>query len=252
MSKELKLDLFNIYDVVVFEDETGIVQDCVCAILKDSVEPEIAGVVQCNIYSISIYNDGYKVWERDGKDLPYYATNKKIIHLYTLKNDNRYYEIYPTDDYRVDNANPSEALKYLEEWYGFLIADNDTIYSNGNENEIEYNRRKETIYKQYNTIKQALLKIPESKHYLKWEDLEFKNKQCIEYKVLLNGVEYYMFVCDEDEEKYDSLSKHVVLSRVKVVDEMGKPVKGHEFFDYIEADKQFFNDLHLERVEDNE
>ena len=32
LKKELKLELFNIYDVVVFEDETGITQDCVCVI----------------------------------------------------------------------------------------------------------------------------------------------------------------------------------------------------------------------------
>ena len=58
----------------------------------------------------------------------------------------------------IDNSNPSEVLKCLEEWYGFLMADNDITYSNSYENETEYNRRKETIYKQFNQkkIKQKL------------------------------------------------------------------------------------------------
>ena len=70
-------------------------------------------MIECNNHSISIYENGsYKVWEKDGKGMPYYATNKKIIHLYTLKNDNRFYEIYPTNDYEsIDNSSPSEALE---------------------------------------------------------------------------------------------------------------------------------------------
>ena len=35
MSKELKKELFNIYGIIVFEDENGITQDCVCVIGKD-------------------------------------------------------------------------------------------------------------------------------------------------------------------------------------------------------------------------
>ena len=88
MSKELKLELFNIYDVVVFEDEKGITQDCVCVIsIWEKEVDTVVSVIQCNNHSISIYDNGsYKVWEKDEKDLPYYSTNKKIIHLYTLKN----------------------------------------------------------------------------------------------------------------------------------------------------------------------
>lgn len=125
MSKELKKDLFNIYDVIVFEDENGITQDCVCVIGKERIIDEIVDVIECNNHSISIYeNDSYRVWEKEGKNGPYCATNKKIIHLYTLKNDNRFYEIYPTNDYgTIDNTKSSEALNEL------YRIENNIIYS---------------------------------------------------------------------------------------------------------------------------
>ena len=89
MSKELKRDLFNIYDVVVFEDENGITQDCICIIGKDKEVNEIVDIIECNNHSISIYEDGsYKVWEKDGKGMPYYATNKKVIYLRVCIGDN--------------------------------------------------------------------------------------------------------------------------------------------------------------------
>lgn len=134
----------------------------------------------------------------------------------------------------IDNSNPSEVLKYLEEWYGFLMADNDTTYSNGYENEIEYNRRKEAIYKQYYIIKQALLKAQEPKHYLKWEDLEFDNnaqvKKNLKVKLgdnIYSAFYYYSFFmdCETFCIARDTLSLYI-------------------------TDKQFFNDLHLERVEE--
>ena len=113
MSKELELSLFNIYDVVVFEDENGITQDCVCSIGKDKEVDKIVDIIGCNNNIISIYDNGsYTVWERDGKNLPYYSTNKKIIHLYTLKNDNRLYEVYPTNDYgMIEKVNHSNSLE---------------------------------------------------------------------------------------------------------------------------------------------
>jgi hypothetical protein len=100
---KLEKNLFNIYDVVILEDENGITQDCVCSIEEDVVAGEKVDEIILNNHSISIYQGGsYKVWERDGKGKPYYETDKKIIHLYTLLNDNRYYEIYPTNDYGVN------------------------------------------------------------------------------------------------------------------------------------------------------
>ena len=44
MNKELKRELFHIYDMIVFEDETGITQDCVCVIGKDKEVDE----TRCN------------------------------------------------------------------------------------------------------------------------------------------------------------------------------------------------------------
>lgn len=117
-------DLFDIYDVVVFEDENGITQDCVCSIGKDKeVENEI-DIIVCNNNIISIYYDGnYKVWERDGKELPYYSTNKKIIHLYTLKDNNRFYEVYPTNNYEsIDNAESNKALERIKKAHYTAIA----------------------------------------------------------------------------------------------------------------------------------
>lgn len=61
----------------------------------------------------------------------------------------------------IENTTPSEALECLEQWYGFLIADNDTLFSNGNVNYIEHQNRMGKIYDEYNTIKQALLKAQE-------------------------------------------------------------------------------------------
>lgn len=228
MSKQLKKELFNIYDVIVFEDENGITQDCVCVIGKERIIDEIVDVIECNNHSISIYeNDSYRVWEKEGKNGPYYATNKKIIHLYTLKNDNRYYEIYPTHDYGVDNANPNEALELLLK--AKQVCDVSCI-------EMCNNCQKKSAY---NTIKQALLKIPESKHYLKWEDLEFKEeKQTM--LVLLNEEKYIL-------NYHRTINKTFCYNRCFVqlirLDVIGANI--------TIANSDFFNDLHLEAV-DNE
>ena len=177
MNRELKKDLFNIYDVIVFEDENGITQDCVCTIGKDKEVDEAVGVVDCNDHSISICENGsYKVWEKDGKDMPYYATNKKIIHLYTLKNDNRYYEIYPTNDYEyyisLDKAESSEALECLEEMENYNPCQCPECYTLG-----------EWCREELETIKQALIKQQEQKKFFD-DMLVFKNgcmMSCFEY-----------------------------------------------------------------------
>lgn len=228
MSKELKKELFNIYDVIVFEDENGITQDCVCAIGKDRIIDEIVDVIECNNHTISIYeNDNYRVWEKEGKIGPYCATNKKIIHLYTLKNDNRYYEIYPTDDYGANNAKPSEALECLERLEYYHIKSVNDLGC------------KEHRLKDINTIKQALLNAPEPKHYLKWEDLEFKEeKQTM--LVLLNGEKYIL-------NYHRTINKTFCYNRCFVqlirLDVIGANI--------TIANSDFFNDLHLEVV-DNE
>ena len=81
-------------------------------------------------------------------------------------------------------------------------------------------------------IKQALLKAQEPKHYLKWEDLEFNiEKQMM--AVLLNGTKYTL-----------------ILGRNVHIDKLAFLRNGEINYYFLEIDKQLFNDLHLERVEE--
>lgn len=168
MSKELKKELFHFYDMVIFEDENGITQDYVCAIRKDRIIDEIVDVIECNNHIISLYgNDGYRVWKEEGKNGPYCGTNKKIIHLYTLKNDNRYYEIYPTDDYaKIDSSNHNEALETLK----------DMLIGNGiNDNINDY------VDNLILPIKQALIKAQSNEYKLAFDLI---NKKRVDIKLL--------------------------------------------------------------------
>ena len=70
----------------------------------------------------------------------------------------------------IDNAEPSEALECLEK-----------VYSRLPQWDLSRN------IDQCNTIKQALLKAQEPKHYLKWEDLIF-SKEPIYIKATLNSI----------------------------------------------------------------
>lgn len=77
----------------------------------------------------------------------------------------------------------------------------------------------------------------EQKHYLKWEDLDFTEENQI-MKVLLNGVIYnicfYKFsVVGQNEVNLYTNGIHIVTLN-----------------SYYLEDIQFFNDLHLERVEE--
>jgi len=113
-------------------------------------------------------------------------------------------------DESIDNANPSEALECLEKL---------PYTSQGYGNWKEY----------YNTIKQALLKAQEPKHYLKWEDLEFDDEEQ-RINVSLNGHPHRLCY-------YRTL-----FGRVCIIDNTGITV--------WEDNKYFFNDLRLERVEE--
>ena len=153
----------------------------------------------------------------------------------------------------IDNANPSEALETLD-FIGNLIIPT----ASGNK------YLKDFCDKEFDTIKQVLLKAQEqeediihykgtvanlrrdnallkelnaelrqkaqdTKHYLKWEDLEFKeNNQRIKVKLGSNiyTLDFYI----------GQFGKTFVLNLQH----------------YCEAkdNKQFFNDLHLERVEE--
>ena len=117
----------------------------------------------------------------------------------------------------IDNANPSEALESLEEIRDF-----------------RYGKEKLLVCQtqMYTTIKQALLKAQEPKKYLKWEDLEFSiEKQMM--AVLLNGTKYTL-----------------ILGRNVHIDKLAFLRNGEINYYFLEADKQFFNDLHLERLEE--
>lgn len=92
--------------------------------------------------------------------------------------------------------------------------------------------------KDFDSIKQVLQKVQEpKKNYLKWEDLEFKNYEQ-EIPVLLNGNKYslkYTLLPDDDYYMVWIYKKNKCRFSLD-----GK---------YLE-NKQLFNDLHLERVEE--
>ena len=124
----------------------------------------------------------------------------------------------------IDNAEPSEALECLEFICKIL-----------NEKRIDV---KWLFKNDYTTIKQALLKAQEPKKYLKWEDLEFKEKEQTRMEVLLNGSRYLL-------EYYAVSEKEFVFIRARATKTIIFNLLGR-----CSTDKQFFNDLHLERVEE--
>ena len=112
----------------------------------------------------------------------------------------------------IDNAEPNEALECLE----CLYCEPEDYRSNDRE-------------KDYETIKDYILKTQEPKQYLKWEDLDFSeeikilnvrmnnNDYILRYALDILGVECCFL--------YDSARNH-----------------------HIDLTRQFFNDLHLEVV----
>lgn len=143
----------------------------------------------------------------------------------------------------IDNKNPSEALKSLENIYTFS---EDVIY----QFEKEYNIIKQTL-QSINLLMQELgCKDMETlrkyarcgyekinKKYLKWEDLEFIEEDK-EIFALLNGTKYKLKCYKSGNE---DTSIMIVLNGIVVADLCSI---------FYKADKQFFNDLRLERVEE--
>ena len=88
----------------------------------------------------------------------------------------------------------------------------------------------------YDLLEQYILKTQEPRHYLKWEDLEWEELKTIvkkEIKVKLNGVEYGLeFTINYGIKEVVIFDKKNVLYAV-----------------FNECHKQFFNNLHLEVVE---
>lgn len=133
----------------------------------------------------------------------------------------------------IDNANPSEALECLEKLfksmpqYDSWIKYIDTIKQALLKTQFleeEYNN----LMEDKDNLESELFKLTAPKQYLKWEDLEFTNEEQ-SMQVLLNGKKYTMFWYS-DEVCFDTV------------------VIGGVFIDC--CDKQFFNDLHLERVKE--
>ena len=117
----------------------------------------------------------------------------------------------------IDNANPSEALECLRN-----LEDNIIIVENTDE-----------AYKNVTTIKQALLKAQEPKKYLKWEDLEFSFKEkCM--KVKLNENIYTLRYTRNALMEFSVAYLEFDNTEITIID----------------CKKQFFNDLHLEVVEE--
>lgn len=127
----------------------------------------------------------------------------------------------------IDNANPSEALKYVNGKIADLEDDLQHYTMVDKDKCREFFIREDL--KQFTNIKQALLKAQEPKQYLKWEDLV----QARIYKVLLNGNQY------EVVKRYDDYEYCCITLQKK---------PNVSIYIY-EHEKEVFNDLRLERVE---
>lgn len=164
----------------------------------------------------------------------------------------------------IDNAEPSEALeavKQIEFYVGTIIGlkfvKGDNVFSEAKKQDYEIFERK------CNIIKQALLKAQKEHNsinllmqeldckdfadlrkyarcgyeklnnkYLKWEDLKFNHTPKMT-DVKMNGNKYKLVV------GYNVAGKNLAILR-----------DGKKEYYFLECDKQFFNDLHLERVEE--
>ena len=162
----------------------------------------------------------------------------------------------------IDNAEPSEALECLEDIYRNGVFISEVSFEKQHPTNISPETNK-SISVQCDTIKQALINAQRehkaldllmqeldckdfaelrkyarcgyekiNKKYLKWEDLEFEhNPKIIDVK--MSGNKYKLVV------GYNVVGKNLAILR-----------DGKKEYYFLECDKQFFNDLHLERVEE--
>ena len=135
----------------------------------------------------------------------------------------------------IKNADSTKALECLEWITSSLLGKYELFYEEKSLNEKEYKESVDCIKDDYNTIKQALLKAQEPKQYLKWEDLEFK-EETQEMKVLLNGEKYILKYANEWFCGW--CNKVQITNGTYILCTLGNGMN------------QFFNDLHLERVEE--
>lgn len=124
----------------------------------------------------------------------------------------------------IKEASPSEAMECLDRCYDQLVSESD--------NELEFK-----------TIKHYILKAQEPKHYLKWEDLDFKEVSQLDHKIIKAKLNEQSYELDlyryggykrvEIRAVGDSYNYNLGEGYIMCVDE--------EFPETI----QFFNDLHL-------
>ena len=126
--------------------------------------------------------------------------------------------------FKNDNANPNEALEIVDKMTNYILLDEEYDFIDDKE--------KQSIIKDRDTIKQALLKAQEPKQYLKWEDLEFNHKPVFTEAKM--GKTIYKLVIG-----FDCTGKETIFLRTD-----------NQQIVFHEKDIQFFNDLRLERVEE--
>lgn len=220
-----------------------------------------------------LYNaDGYATLPIGEVNLLIAIANQAINRLEAIEKGKNTDIIDNYMAFKNDNANPSEALECLEKLKGMEISSMPFSDEYGTQ-EVDLNDIRKvgsqlnTDFREYTaTIKQALIKAQKehnsvnllmqeldckdfaelrkyarcgyeklNKQYLKWEDLEFKEKQQV-MDVLLNGKPYILYfykLSTQNEVTIFSIDMHIVTLSSN----------------YPE-DVQFFNDLHLERVEE--
>jgi hypothetical protein len=131
----------------------------------------------------------------------------------------------------IENAEPSEALKALER-----LKTAPTFM--GGTAEYQACTKSETLLMQdYETIKQFILKAQEPKQYLKWEDLKFEHTPKM-FDVKMNDNKYRLVV-GYNVAGYNAAGNNMVILK-----------NDKQQYYFLEADKQLFNDLRLERVEE--
>ena len=170
-----------------------------------------------------------------------------LYRLATRNNGNRRSDEEVDKDFRIvekalkkyesiDNANPSEALEIIN----CKLVDVFKLYNcNTVEeyNQVQYRDCRLTDY-EFNLLKQWLSNKQEPKQYLKWEDLEFgENKHKLKAKMNDNLYRIEWFI--------DGMGFKTVNIYLYVAEDY------LEFCTCLQGEKkQFFNNLHLERVEE--
>lgn len=130
----------------------------------------------------------------------------------------------------IDNAKPSEALECLDR------IDKTMRYADCDDDGYKYIEPCKMIDicdEEFDKVKQVLLKQQESKKYLKWEDLEFDHKP--KYIDVKMGDNKYLLIVGFSDGGNEMAILQTKLRRY--------------YFVESEDNKQFFNDLRLERVE---